>query len=250
MESNLVNYVLRIADSSLIMGHRLSEWCGHGPELEEDIALINIALDQVGQARSLYQYADKLEGESKGEDWYAYHRNEREFYNHLVCELPNGDYAQTLIKTLFFDVYNYFFYSELSNSSNEFLAAFANKSLKEVSYHLRHSGEWTIRLGDGTEESHQRMMNAIDYVYPFTGEMYEMDELDQEMLSRGVGVDLSKIKSLAHDKLSLILQEATLTLPEGSWFQTGGKKGMHTEHLGYVLAEMQHLPRTYPDAVW
>lgn len=250
MENTLLNYVLRIADTNLIMGHRLSEWCGHGPELEEDIALINIALDQVGQARSLYQYASEIEGLDKGENWYAYHRNEREFYNHLICELPNGDYAQTLVKTLYFDVYNYFFYKELQNSKDEFLAGFAVKSLKEVSYHHRHSGEWTIRLGDGTELSHSKMKDALEYVYPYTGELFEMDELDQAMLDKGIGVDLNKVKIQAEERIKSILDEATLSRPEGTWFQSGGKKGVHTEHLGYILAEMQYLPRTYPEAVW
>ncbi len=245
MKDNLTNYTLHLADNALIMGQRLSEWCGHGPILEQDIALSNIALDYVGQARNFYQYAAELSGGTATEDSLAYFRNERDFRNNLLVELPNGDWAQTILKEFFFSAYQYYLYQQLKESRDERIAAIAEKSLKEVTYHLKWSSEWVIRLGDGTEESKRRIETAIEELWMFTGELFEPAEYENGL------VDLDAIKIKWQDKISIIFQEATLTVPESkSWHQSGGKRGEHTEHLGYILAEMQVLPRTYPDANW
>ena len=247
---NKVKYILRIADTSLILGHRLSEWCGHGPILEQDMALTNIALDLVGQARSLYQYAAKVEGKGKTEDDLAYLRSEMEYLNPLIAELPNGNFADTIARQFFCDVYNYAFYSELKNSKDETLAAIAEKSLKEVRYHQRYSSEWIFRLGDGTEESHAKMQTAINNIWMYTGELTTMDELDSVMFNEGIGVDLEVIKPIWQEKVKSVLAEATLIMPEVTWAQSGGKEGKHTEHLGFILAQMQHLQRMHPGAIW
>ncbi len=250
MNNNLLKYILRRADSELVLGHRMSEWCGHGPELEEDIALINISLDHLGQSRSLYQYAAEVDGQGKTEDHYAFQRNEREFGNFLICELQNGHYGNTIARSFFYDVHSLLFYDQLTKSSNKTLAAIAEKSLKEVKYHFRHSAEWVIRLGDGTEESHQKMQEAIDDIWTYTGEMFADDALDIEMHQQGIGVLNANLKEAWFKKVEEILTEATLKMPEGTYFQSGGKEGIHTEHLGYLLAEMQYLPRQHPEAIW
>ncbi len=250
MTNDLLKYVLRRADSELVLGHRMSEWCGHGPELEEDIALINISLDHLGQSRSLYQYAAAVDGEAKTEDHYAFQRNERDFGNFLICELPNGHYGNTIARSFFYDVHSLLFYERLVHSADKTLAAIAEKSLKEVKYHFRHSAEWVIRLGDGTEESHAKMQEAIDEIWTYTGELLTDDELDIEMNKQGIGVLNSSLKDAWYNKVEAVLNEATLKIPEGAYFQTGGKSGIHTEHLGYLLAEMQYLPRQHPEATW
>lgn len=247
---NLKKYVLRQADNTLILGQRLSEWCGHGPILEQDIAITNFALDLIGQARSLYQYAANLGDKEETEDDLAYLRDAWDFYNLLLVEVPNGHFGKTIVRQFFFDVFNFYFYKELLNSSDKQLAAIAEKSLKEVTYHMRYSSEWMIRLGDGTQESHQKMQTAVDELWPYTGELCTPDEIDHEMKEKGIGVDLEKIKPLWQAKVEEILAMATLTKPESTWMQKGGKQGKHTEHLGYILAEMQHLQRTYPGAEW
>ncbi|MEM7104311.1 MAG: 1,2-phenylacetyl-CoA epoxidase subunit PaaC [Bacteroidota bacterium] len=246
----LFRYTLQIGDNALILGHRLGEWCGHGPILEQDIALTNIALDQVGQARSILAYAGKLEGKGRSEDDLAYLREERNFYNLLITELPNGNFADTIARQFFFDAFNFYFLTALKNSKDETLAAIAEKSLKEVTYHLRYSSEWVIRLGDGTEESHQKMQKAVDDIWNFTGEMLLMNEVDKMMAAEGIGVNLDEIKSLWDDKVDEVLSRATLQKPESTWTQKGGKQGVHTEHMGFILAEMQYLPRAYPGAEW
>jgi ring-1,2-phenylacetyl-CoA epoxidase subunit PaaC len=245
MKDNLINYTIHLADNALIMGQRLSEWCGHGPILEQDIALSNIALDYVGQARNFYQYAAELMGGDATEDSLAYFRNDRDYKNNLLVELPNGDWAQTVLKEFLFSAYQFYLYQQLTQSKDERIAAIAEKSLKEVTYHLKWSSEWVIRLGDGTDESKSRIEKAFDEIWMFTGELFEAAEYEKGM------VDLNSIKEKWNNKIAAVFTEATLSIPENkTWHQTGGKKGIHTEHLGYILAEMQVLPRTYPDATW
>jgi ring-1,2-phenylacetyl-CoA epoxidase subunit PaaC len=269
---NQLLYTLQIADNALINGHRLSEWCGHGPILEQDIAISNIALDHLGQARSLYQYAaeqfnsfsteeklkmftspalqQKIEhGEMLDEDDLAYLRDGWDFRNVLLVEQQNGDWAYTVARSFFFDTFNFFFSTALQNSKDETLAAIAEKSLKEVAYHLRWSTEWIIRLGDGTEESHQRMQEAVNDRWMYTGELTQASDADK-VLEQSMGVDLSIIAGQWKDKIAAVLNEATVKMPSGTWMQQGGKQGIHTEHLGYVLAEMQFMQRAYPNMEW
>lgn len=248
----LFEYTLRLGDTSLILGHRMSEWCGHGPKLEQDIALINIALDLVGQARSYLDYAGKVEDQGRNEDKLAYFREEREFRSLLIAERPNGDWGNTIMRSFLFDTFHYYYLNELIKSKDAQLAAIAAKSLKEVTYHLRHNSEWVIRLGDGTEESHQRMEDALEELWMYTGEMFDMDEVDTQLIEAGIAPDLSKIKPLWTQKVKEVLAEATLSYPgDDQWMQSGGKlKGIHSEHLGFILAEMQHLPRCHPEATW
>ncbi|MCB0430618.1 MAG: phenylacetate-CoA oxygenase subunit PaaC [Flavobacteriales bacterium] len=247
----LFTYCLRLADNSLVLGNRLSEWCGHAPILEEDLALANIALDKIGQARTLFQYAGEVEGKGRSEDDLAYRRSEREFFNTLLAELPKGDFAFTIVRQLLNDTFDQLLYRALSNSKDETLKAFAVKSLKEVDYHVRHINQWMLRLGDGTEESHRRVQQALDDLWPYSGELFEMDEVDRIMISEGIGVDLNELRAPWNKAIQDILTEATLTQPEDGWMHTGGKReGRHSEHLGFMLAEMQFLPRAYPDAKW
>lgn len=250
MNEQLFKYCLRIGDNSLVLGHRLSEWCGHGPVLEEDIAMTNIALDLVGQARTLLAYAGEIEGKGRSEDDLAYLRTERDLLNVQLAEMPNGDFAHTMARHFFFDAFNQPFYSELAKSKNEHLAAFAAKSLKEVNYHLRHSSEWVMRLGDGTEESHAKMQAAINDLWRYTGELFEMDKTDQAMLETGIGVDMAPIHEAWNEKVSAVLSEATLDKPEDGWMASGGRNGLHTEHMGFLLAELQYMQRAFPGATW
>lgn len=250
-EKALINYTLHLADNALIIGHRCSEWCGHGPILEQDIALSNIALDYIGQARNFYQYAATLKGGEATEDSLAYLRDEREFKNLLLTEMPNGDWAQTILRQFFFSTYQYYLYAQLQQSSDVQLAAIAEKSLKEVTYHLRWSSEWVIRLGDGTEESKRRLLNALDELWMFTGELFEMADYETSLLKDMISVNPADIKSQWEEKVAAVFEEATIEVPASkTWHQTGGKQGIHTEHLGYLLAEMQHLQRVYPGAEW
>lgn len=243
-------YTLSIADNALILGQRLSEWCGHGPVLEQDMALTNIALDFMGQARSLFQYAAEVEGKGRSEDDLAFLRDVWDFRNLLLLEQPNKDFAYTICRQFLFDAYNYYFFKALKNSKDEQLAAIAEKSLKEVTYHLRWSSEWMIRLGDGTEVSHNKIQKALNDLWAYTGELMIPDEVDERMIEAGIGVDLKTIQPLWTEKVESILQEATLTKPEDAWMQSGGKQGRHTEHLGFLLAEMQYLQRAYPGQEW
>ncbi len=249
-KDSLFEYILRLGDTSLILGHRLSEWCGHGPILEEDIALANMALDLLGQSRIMLTYAGEVEGKARDEDALAFHRDEREFRNLLLVEQPNGDYGQTIMRQFLFSTYANFFYSELKSSKDRTLSAFAEKSLKEVTYHLRHCSSMVIRLGDGTEESHRRMVSAVNELWMFTGDMFDMDETDAELIKAGIAVDLKKIAPLWNEKVKEVFKEATLEIPQDVFMQSGSRKGIHTEHLGYILAEMQVLPRMYPEAKW
>lgn len=247
----LFQYVLRLGDSSLILGHRLSEWCGHGPALEEDIAMTNIALDLIGQARMLLTYAGEIEGKGRDEDALAYRRDVLDWRNLLLVEQPNGDFAQTVARQFLFDSYSHLVYSALAESSDEQLRAIAAKAVKETSYHRRHSGDWVIRLGDGTEESHARMQAGLDAMWDFTGELFVMDDTDRAMLRTGVGVDFDKLQPLWEAHIDTVLAEATLVRPTAPRSVMGGRTlGVHTEHLGFILAELQYLPRAYPDAKW
>lgn len=250
MNTSLINYTLQLADNALIIGHRNSEWCGHGPVLEQDIAISNIALDAIGQARNFYQYAATLTGNSATEDSLAYLRDVRDFKNLLITELPNGDWAQTILRQFLFSTYQYYFYQQLEQSADQQLAAIAAKSLKEVTYHVRWSSEWVIRLGDGTAESHQRLMNAVETLWNYTGELCMPASYEKELVTASIAVDLSLIQPLWQQKVSDIFAEATISIPEKSFSQQGGKEGLHTEHLGYILAEMQFLQRAYPGAAW
>lgn len=246
----LFQYCLRLGDNSLVLGHRLSEWCGHGPILEEDIAMINIALDLVGQSRTMLQYAGEVEGKGRSEDDLAYLRDVMDFRNFMLVEQPNGDFAVTLVRQMLMTAYNYHLYTALLSSKDATIAAFAEKSLKEVNYHLRHCSEWIVRLGDGTEESKERTQNALEDLWMFTGELFDMDEVDELLIKEGIAADLKTIRAEWDKTINEVLQRATLKRPESVFMMSGSRKGKHTEHLGYLLAEMQFLPRAYPGAEW
>ncbi len=246
----LFPYLLRFADNGLILSQRLGEWCGHGPVLEEDIALTNVALDLLGHARMWYGYAAEVEGKGHGEDDLAFFRDAGDFHNLLLLEQPNGDFAVTMARQFYFDVWHVELLRALSGSSDVRIRGIAGKAWKEAMYHLERSVDWVIRLGDGTAESHQRMQVAADSLWMYTGEMFEMDEVDKQMLAQGVGVDLAALHGPWRDRVNSVFAAATLTVPAATWMQTGGKSGRHTEKLGYILAEMQHIQRTYPGCTW
>lgn len=244
-------YLLRLGDNALILGHRLSEWCGHGPILEQDIAITNIALDQVGQARSLLQYAGKIEGKGRTEDDLAYKRDVMAFRNLLLVEQPNEDFAYTIVRQFLFDNFNFLLYQGLCQSKDEHLRAIAEKSLKEITYHLRYSSEWVIRLGDGTGKSREKMQAALDDLIIYSGELTAPDEVDTMMQEAGIAPDLNAIHIAYQQKLKEILHKATLQLPAVKHMQSGGKDGrMHTEYLGFILAELQFVQRAYPNMEW
>lgn len=249
-KKNLYEYTLRIADDSLILGHRVSEWCGHGPILEEDIALTNIALDLVGQATNLLEYAAKLSETKKTADDLAFLRFDREYRNLLLVEQPNEDFAYTLTRQFFFDLFRKYFFEKLTQSADSTLSAIAEKSLKETKYHLKHSSEWMIRLGDGTDESHEKITNAVNDLWRFTDELFFMDQVDEALIKENIAIDLNEIKKQWFQHLNEVFAEATLTVPESKWQQKGGRTGMHSEHLGYLLAEMQFMQRAYPGMEW
>lgn len=249
--NDLVDYLLRLGDDRLILGHRLSEWCGHGPILEEDIAMTNIALDLIGQSINFLKLAGEVEGNGRSEDDLAYHRDALEFKNLMLVEQPNGDFGYTMARQFVFDVYSFHLLEGLQNSQFEELAAIAAKSLKEVRYHLRHSSQWMLRLGDGTEESHRRVQTALDDLWMYTNEMFETDEIEQRLVKKGIAVDSSALKPEWERMVSEVLTRATLKVPgEQGYWSSGSRQGIHTEHLGYILADMQFLPRAYPDAKW
>ena len=249
-ESPLVLYTLRRADDALILGHRLSEWCGHGPMLEEDMALANMALDLIGQARELYTYAAKVEGAGNDEDKLAYLRDVRQYRNLLLVEQPNGDFARTIIRQFVYSAFADPYWRAMMASKDETLAAIAAKSEKESAYHLRHAAEWVIRLGDGTEESHRRAQAAVDDLWAFTGELFHSDESDAGLIETGVAVDPETLRGGWIETVSNVLAAATLTWPATSWMQKGGRTGTHTEHLGHLLSELQSMQRTFPNATW
>jgi len=243
-------YVLRLADNILILGQRLGEWCGHGPVLEQDIALTNIALDLIGQSRMLYQYAAEIRNDGSTEDDLAMKRDVFDYYNCLLVEQPNGDWGKTIVRQFFFDTYHYYLQEFLVNSADQRLSEIARKSFKEVAYHAQYSAEWVIRLGDGTEESHQRIQSSVNDLWTFTGELFTPDELDREMQEKGIGPDLDAIAANWNKKVNEILEIATLQIPEVTFMQSGGKHGEHGEHLGFILAELQFMQRAYPDMKW
>ncbi len=247
---NLFKYILRLADNSLILGHRLSENCSWGPYLEEDISITNTALDLLGQAEELLIYAAEVENEGRTADDLAYKRPEIEYYNVQLTEQPNEDFAHIQVRQFFMDAFNFYLYSALKNSSDTTIAAISAKSLKEVTYHLRRSSEWMIRLGKGTSESKERVNKAVNNLWQFTSELFEMDEVDEALISEGIAVDLNEIKKLWNDKVTEIFEMANISKPEDGYKATGSRKGYHTEYLGYILAEMQYLPRAYPTAKW
>ncbi len=246
----LFDYVINLADDKLVLAQRLSAWTGHGPFLEEDLALTNIALDMFGTAKSLLEYAAKIEGKGRTEDDLAFFRNERQFTNCLICEQDNGDYAKTILRQAFFDSFDYLLYTELAKSKDETLAGIAAKSIKEITYHKRHSHSWVNRFGNGTEESKTRLQNAVNELWRFTGEFFETSDNDKALAKQGIAVDVSTLKGAWEKEILTLLQKATITIPLDSYMQTGGRKGVHTEHLGFLLSEMQVLPRMLPDAKW
>ncbi len=263
---------LHLADNALIIGQRNSEWTGHGPVLEQDIAITNISLDLIGQARNFYQYAATLynninDAEKKqvdhliprlwksyrrelNEDDLAFLRDENQYLNLLITELHKGDWAYTILRQFFFSAFQYFLYTELQKSSDQQIAAIAEKSFKEVAYHIRWSSEWVVRLGDGTEQSNQRLKKALNELWPFTGEMFLPANFDLQAANEGYGIDVSLLQNAWMKKVEDVFSEATLEIPKQAWIQSGGKEGRHTEHMGFLLAEMQHLQRTYPNATW
>jgi len=249
-ETPLVLYTLRRADDALILGHRLSEWCGHAPMLEEDMALSNIALDLIGQARALYAYAAEVEGKDNNEDKLAYLRDVRQYRNLLLVERPNGDFAQTMVRQLFYSAFADLYWRGMTRSTDATLAAIAAKSEKESAYHLRHAGEWIIRLGDGTDESHARAQGAIDDLWAFTGEMFSVDDAERGLIDAGFAVDPLMLMPEWLVTVTDVVREATLVLPENDWMQQGGRDGRHSEHLGHLLSELQYMQRSFPGASW
>ena len=249
-ESPLVLYTLRRADDALILGHRVSEWCGHAPMLEEEMALANMGLDLIGQARELYGYAAEVENSGNDEDKLAYLRDERQYCNLLLVEQPNGDFARTIVRQFFYSAFADLYWRAMMASKDATLAAIAAKSEKESAYHLRHSSEWMIRLGDGTEESHRRAQVAVDDLWAFTGELFHSDECDVALTASGVAIDPESLRGRWMETVSNVLNEATLKLPSNDWMQKGGRSGKHTEHLGHLLSELQSMQRTFPDATW
>mgnify|MGYP006267529019 CR=1 FL=1 len=248
--SPVLDYLLRLGDNALILGQRLGEWCGHGPVLEQDIALTNVALDLIGQARSWLTYAGELEDRGRGEDQLAFRRDVWDFRNLLLVEQPNGDFAHTIARQFFFDAFHHPLLEQLLQSTDRQVAAIAEKAIKEVTYHLRYSSEWTIRLGDGTQESHARMQAAVDDLWMYTGECCAPDEVDENARQSGIGADLAAVRESWAGRVTDIFGQATLEWLENDWMQSGGKQGRHTEHLGYILADMQFLQRAYPDMEW
>jgi len=241
----LTDYILHLADTTLILSQRNSEWCGHGPILEQDIAITNISLDLLGQSRNFYQYAAALMNNGATEDSLAYLRKEREYKNLLLVEQPNGDWGQTILRQYLFSQYQYLLFEQLQHCSNEQLAAITAKSLKETRYHVRWSSEWVLRLGDGTEESHNRMLKAIDALWTYTGEMFMPAAYENNL-----GIDHAAIKNAWEAKVKALFEEAGLPFLEKVFMQSGGKTGTHTEHLGFILTELQYMQRAYPNCEW
>ena len=240
----MFEYLVRLGDDRLVLGHRLSEWCGHGPILEEDIALANIALDLIGQANLLLEQAGKAEGKGRDQDSLAYFREATDYRNILMCELPKGDFGFTVARQFFFSVFNYLQMEALSKAKNADLAGIAAKAMKEAKYHVRHSADWMVKLGDGTPESHRRMQEAVDDLWRFTGEMFIGDAIDKAVL------DPAMLEKPWRAQVDEVMKRATLTIPDTKYMQRGGREGKHTEHLGHMLTEMQIVARSFPDGKW
>ena len=249
-ESPLFAYTLRLADTALVLGHRLSEWVGHAPVVEEELAFGNMALDLIGQARAFYGYAGEVEGKGSDENALAYLRGDGEYRNLLLVEQPNSDFAATMVRQLLYAAFAHPFMVALAFSKDATLAAIAAKAEKEMAYHLRHSAEWIIRLGDGTDESRGRTQAALDELWPFTGEMFQVDQIDRVLIEVGIAVDPAPLKAVWDRTINAVLAEATLTRPRDGWMQSGGRSGRHSEHLGHLLADMQVLHRGHPGATW
>src|SRR5437868_10288650 len=249
-ETPLVLYALRRADDALILGHRLSEWCGHAPMLEEDMALANMGLDLLGQARELYSYAARVEGKGNDEDKFAYLRDVRQYRNLLLLEQPNGDFAHTMVRQFFYAAFADLYWRAMMKSSDAMLPAIAAKSEKESAYHIRHCSEWMLRLVDCTEESHARAQTAIDDLWAFTGEMFQVDDGERALIDAGIAVDPATLHSQWLKTVLSIVSEATLVLPKSDWMQQGGRSGRHSEHLGHLLSELQSMQRTFPGVTW
>jgi len=245
--NDLFVYTLRLGDDALISAQRTAEWIAAAPQLEEDVALGNIGLDQLGQARSLLQYAGQVEGEGRSEDDLAYFRDERDFLNLQLCELPNGDFATAMARLLYFATYQHLLYEELRGSADEMLAGVAGKAVKEVAYHVDHATQWVLRLGDGTEESHRRMQAGLEGFWPYTAEMFESDDVVRRL---DVAVDPSTLHDEWERRVMVVIDESTCSRPSASYQHTGGRSGRHTEHMGYLLAELQHVARSHPGATW
>lgn len=251
MSEQKFEYLLRLADNALVLSQRLTEWCGKGPALEEDMALANVALDLIGQARFWFSYAGEIEGKGRDEDKLAFLRDAHEFRNLLLVEQVNGNYADTLARQFYFDSWHFLLLQQLLKSTDERIASIAEKSLKEVSYHVRRSGDLIVRLGDGTAKSHDMMQAALDELWMYTDEMFQADAVDQAMAAQGVAPDLASLREPWLNYICEVFEEATLTVPQmNAWMQKGGKQGVHGEKLGYLLAEMQFLQRAYPGATW
>ncbi|MGV7209403.1 1,2-phenylacetyl-CoA epoxidase subunit PaaC [Oxalobacteraceae bacterium A2-2] len=246
-----VSYLLRLGDNTLILAQRLCALCGKGPALEEDMALSNVALDLLGQTRMWYEYAGELEGQGRDEDSLAYHRDAHDFKNCLLVEQPNGDYAHTMMRQFLFDTWHYFLLRGLCDASDARVAGIAQKALKEVTYHVRRSGDLIVRMGDGTAISHAKTQSAADELWMYSGELFVCDEVELAMAQQGVAPDAALLRAAWLEHVAEIFEEATLAMPPAdAWMQNGGKQGRHTEHLGYILAEMQYLQRAYPGATW
>jgi len=246
----LLQTVLQIADDHLILGHRLSEWCGHAPMLEEDLSMPNMALDLIGQSRALYSYAASIEGKGRTEDDFAYLRSDREYMNCLLVERPNTDFAHTMLRQFYFAAFMHPFWQGVQQGRDETLCGIAGKAEKEVAYHIRHCGEWIIRLGDGTEESAARMADAVDSLHPYTGELFDIDVARQACIANDVIPDSAVVKTQWLSTLEQVFKQAKLTIPEVAFPQLGGRSGQHTEDFGYLLAELQYMQRAYPGAKW
>ncbi len=246
----LVTYALRLADNALILGHRLSEWIGHAPLLEEELALANVALDLIGQARALYTYAGQVEGRGRDEDALAYRRDAPAYRNILLVELPKGNFAVTIARQFFYSAFMHPFWRALTASRDATLAAIAAKAEKEAEYHLRHATEWLIRLGDGTEESHRRAQDAVEELWIYTGEMFETDAVETALIAAGIAVNPATLRDPWERSVEDALRRASLRRPAVAWMQSGGRTGRHSEHLGHLLAQMQFLQRAYPGATW
>jgi len=247
---NLIQYIYGIADNALILGQRLSELCGHGPSLETDIAITNMSLDLLGQTRSYFQYVAALSEGEKTEDDIAFLRIERQYKNVLLVEQPNIHFGYIITRQFFYDAFHLLLLQELQNSTDDMLSAIAKKAIKEVSYHQRFSSDWIKRLGDGTKESHLKVQEAVNDLWKFTDELFHITQDDRLAIQSDVGVDVSTLKENYYQTVRDVLEEATLSVPEVKWFQKGGKQGIHSEHMGYLLADLQYMQRTYPNMEW
>lgn len=246
----LYTYLLRLGDNALIQSHRLSEWCSRGPILEEDLAITNIALDYIGRAQNLLQYAGEVEGKGHSADDLAYRRPEHQYYNNLIAEMPKGDFAYTIAKQLFISTFEYLLYTELCHSKNETLAGIAGKAIKEVRYHWTHARDWCYRLGKGTVVSNDKLQQAVNDLWMYTSEQFEMGAEEELLSAEGVAYDNKALQSKWQEMVNTVLAASNIQIPTASYMQTGGRKGVHTENLGHILSEMQYLQRAYPDATW